>query len=61
MISYFGRERLQLNERVVNDVIARFQVAFPAWDELITNSFLSPEKKEAYRAVVKARKARLEL
>jgi serine/threonine-protein kinase HipA len=61
LLSYFARERLQLNERVLSDVVARFQAAFPAWDELITNSFLSLEKKEGYRAVVKARRARLEL
>lgn len=61
LFSYFARERLELNKRILNEVIARFEAAFPAWDELITNSFLSPEKKTAYRALLKGRRARLEL
>ena len=61
LFGYYARERLHLNERVLADLTSRFQAAFPRWDELIAASFLSPERKAAYAAIVTARKARLNL
>jgi len=31
LLTYFARERLQINERVLNDVLSRFAKAMPAW------------------------------
>lgn len=61
LFTYFASERLQINERVQSEIIERFRAAFPHWDELIAASFLTPEKKAAYAAVLAGRKARLQL
>ncbi len=61
LFSYFATERLQINDRVLTEMTARFQAAFPRWDELLAASFLSPEKKAAYSSVIAERKARLQL
>jgi serine/threonine-protein kinase HipA len=61
LFDYFAGERLQINERVLGEMIRRFQAAFPVWDGLIAGSFLSPEKKASYAGVLKERKARLSL
>ncbi len=60
LFDYFAIERLQINERVLNEMVARFQAAFPWWDELLAASFFSPEKKTAYAAVLAERKLRLQ-
>ena len=59
LLDYFAIERLQINERVLAEMLARFQSAFPRWDELLASCFLSPEKKTAFAAVLVERKARL--
>lgn len=61
LLGYFATERLQINERVMMEIIERFQTAFPRWDELLAASFLSPEKKTAYAALLAERKSRLQL
>src|SRR6266568_3686610 len=35
LLTYFARERLQINERILNDVLSRFARAMPAWRELL--------------------------
>ncbi|MDD5261581.1 MAG: HipA domain-containing protein [Methylacidiphilales bacterium] len=59
LFSYFAGERLQINDRILGEIIQRFQAAFPLWDELIAGSFLSPNKKISYAGVLKERKSRL--
>jgi serine/threonine-protein kinase HipA len=61
LFDYFATERLQINERVLAERIEQFRAATPRWDELIAASFLSPEKKAAYAAVLAERKDRLQL
>ena len=61
LFGYFATERLQINDRVLTEMIARFQAAFPRWDDLLAASFLSPEKKTAYTSVIAERKTRLQL
>jgi serine/threonine-protein kinase HipA len=61
LLNYFARERLQLNERVLNDVLSRFVNAIPVWRELLDKSFLSGEAKERYLAVLTERGKRMEL
>jgi serine/threonine-protein kinase HipA len=60
LFNYFAAERLQINERVLSDIIERFQAAFPQWDEQLAASFLSLEKKTAYASILAERKARLQ-
>jgi serine/threonine-protein kinase HipA len=52
---YFGRERLGLNDAVVELTMAELQKTFPEWERLIEISFLSDEMKDAYRALVRKR------
>jgi serine/threonine-protein kinase HipA len=61
LFDYFAAERLQINERVLTEMIERFRTGFPRWHELIAASFLSPEKKKTYATVLAERKARLQL
>ena len=61
LLQYFATERLNINERVLAEMIGRFQAAFSDWDELLAASFLSPEKKAAYAALLAERKGRLRL
>jgi serine/threonine-protein kinase HipA len=57
-VRYFARERLQLNETVPTDVLARFRDAAPQWRALLDRSFLSPEMKEKFLALLEARARR---
>ncbi|MEI7957707.1 MAG: HipA domain-containing protein [Verrucomicrobiota bacterium] len=61
LFKYFASERLNINERVLDEMIERFQAAFRIWDELLAASFLSPEKKTAYAALLAERKERLKM
>ncbi len=61
LFKYFANERLNINERVLDEMIERFQAAFRIWDELLAASFLSPEKKAAYAALLAERKERLKI
>lgn len=59
LLSYYAHERLQINDKIFNDVMERFQKAAPLWNELLEKSFLSPEMKDAYRKVIDERWTRL--
>jgi serine/threonine-protein kinase HipA len=61
VLNYFARERLQLNERVITDVLSRFAKAISIWRELLDRSFLSAPMKEKYAAVLNERTARLQV
>jgi len=61
LLNYFARERLQINERVLNDVLSRFAKAIPAWRELLDQSFLSAEVKQKYAALLTERGQRTQL
>jgi serine/threonine-protein kinase HipA len=61
LLKYFARERLQLNERVLGDVVARFVNAIPRWRDLLGRSFLSAEMKRKYELLVDERMMRLQL
>jgi serine/threonine-protein kinase HipA len=60
LLTYFARERLRINERVLNDVLSRFARAIPAWRELLNHSFLSADAKEQYAAVLTERAQRMQ-
>jgi len=61
LLNYFARERLQINERVLNDVLSRFSRAMPAWRELLDQSFLSADAKQKYAALLSDRGKRMQL
>jgi serine/threonine-protein kinase HipA len=61
MFEYFGRERLQIKDAVLNDITTRFARALPEWRELLDRSFISPEGKQRYAAVLDERQKRMGL
>jgi len=61
LVTYFAGERLQINERVLNDVLSRFAKVIPAWRNLLELSFLSIEAKQKYAALLSERAKRMQL
>ena len=61
VLNYFARERLRINERVLNDVLARFAIAMPIWRDLLDRSFLSAGAKQRYLAILAERGKRMDL
>jgi serine/threonine-protein kinase HipA len=61
LLNYFARERLQINERILSDVLSRFAKAIPAWRKLLEESFLSNDAKQKYLALLTEREARMQL
>lgn len=56
LIDYFGRERLELTDRVVKAVLGEIVLAMPRWEDLIHKSFLTYAMKEKFLNLVKIRK-----
>ena len=61
LLNYFARERLQMNDRILSDVLSRFAKALPSWQELLDQSFLSAEAKQRYAAILVERGKRMQL
>ena len=61
LITYFARERLELNERILDDVLSKVSRAAPAWHELLDRSFLSANAKEKFRTILSERGNRMQL
>ena len=57
---YLGRERMALNAQTVRQLVGDIESAQPGWNDLLDRSFLSPEKKEAYRGVLAERRDQME-
>jgi serine/threonine-protein kinase HipA len=60
-LNYFARERLQINDRVLNDVLSQFVKAMPLWRELLDQSFLSENAKQKFSAIINERWDRMGL
>ncbi|MDA2933388.1 HipA domain-containing protein [Acidobacteria bacterium AH-259-D05] len=58
---YFARERLELSDQAIKQVEKQFTSCLPEWVPIIDVSFLSPELKDGFRAVVEDRRVVLEL
>jgi hypothetical protein len=52
---------LQINDRILNDVLKRFAEAMPFWRELLDRSFLSENAKQKYSAILSQRADRMGL
>lgn len=61
LLGYFAVERLGLNQNIITEVVQEIQQAFPRWQELVGNSYLSPSMQEKYLHLLKERCKRLEL
>ncbi len=59
LVDYFGKERLGLNDQIIQGTLKKFQSALDVWTQLIEISFLSPIKKRAYLELLKGRTERL--
>ncbi len=58
---YFAQDRLELSDQAINQVEKQFTSCLSEWVPIIDVSFLSPELKEGFRAIVEDRRALLEL
>ena len=61
LMDYYGKQRLQLNERVLSAVLARFQEGFAEWLKLLDQSFLSNDMRQRFYILLSERKQRLGL
>ncbi|MDX1900726.1 MAG: HipA domain-containing protein [Gammaproteobacteria bacterium] len=55
IIDYLGKERLGLNENIINSVLQEFTKAIPYWNKLIGRSWLSHHMQEKYLALLNER------
>ncbi len=58
-LHYFAAERLELNDKVIADIIQTFQKVIPEWIRLINISFLSAQMRERYLKLLEERCQRL--
>ena len=59
LLDYFGKERLGLSEKLIEKEIETFEAAYPIWQGLLQNSFLSPKLQTDYLALLQERRKRL--
>ena len=59
LIRYYGRERLGLNEVVIDEVLGNFAASIPLWAAVIETSFLPQGLREEYTNLVDERAIRL--
>ncbi len=60
-INYFGRQRLGLNEKVIEEILNGLRKTVPQWEEMIGRSFLSEKMKELYLDLLGRRRKVLEV
>ncbi len=61
LIKYWGKERLQLNENVISQIIEEIKKVQSKWEELIKISFLSNTMKEKYMDLLNSRRTKLNI
>ena len=62
LVDYFGRERLQLTDKIIDQTLNSLKLAVIRFeDELLDRSFLSPHMQRAFLALVNERSKRLNL
>ncbi|MBN4081476.1 HipA domain-containing protein [Caldithrix abyssi] len=61
LIDYFGKEHLNLNQKIIDDVLKKFSQSIPFWQERIQASFLSPKMQSNYMELLNNRRVILKL
>ena len=61
LVDYYGRERLKLSEKTIEQVLSDFQKADKEWARLLSVCFLSTELKVKYQELLAKRKKILEI
>lgn len=56
LIAYYGKERLGLQEKVIQNILEKITAAFPGWMSLIDACFLSGNMKMKYKELLKRRR-----
>ncbi|UFH35095.1 HipA domain-containing protein [Flavobacterium acetivorans] len=54
-VDYYAKERLELNEKTIANILQQMQEAIPKWKELLEISFLSGDMKEKYLELLESR------
>ena len=60
LLDYFGKERLGLSDKVIEEEILKFQNAYPLWITLLSESFLSQKLKKKYLELLHERWGRFQ-
>jgi serine/threonine-protein kinase HipA len=60
-LRYYARERLELNDKVIEGILNRFRHVLTSWNETIEQSFLPDKQKLLYRNLLNERCTRLGL
>lgn len=55
LINYFGKERCNLTDKIIERIIKSIQTELPTWFKLIDISFLSNEMKDKYKNLLQKR------
>ncbi len=55
IVKYYGMEKLNLNNRIINETLERFSEEILKWKKLIASSFLSEKNKKKYLEVLEKR------
>ncbi len=61
LINYWGKERLGLNDVVINQIVSTFAKMQDVWERLINISFLSQKMRGNYLELLNSRRERLKL
>ena len=61
LINYFGKERCELTDKVIDKVLETITSAVPHWKEVINISFLSPDMIKKYNDLLNSRLSILNL
>lgn len=61
LVDYFGRDRLKLSEKSIQNTLDRLSAANNEWLMLIQKSFLPGDMKTTYQLIIAARVARLKM
>jgi len=61
LIKYWGKERLELNDNVINQTLEDIKRAQSKWEELLKISFLSTETKEKYYDILNNRRKKINI
>lgn len=58
-LEYFGKEKLSLPDSLIHEIVSDFHHCLSPWQKLISNSFLSIEKKTSYLKILDERSQRI--